>query len=113
MLDGIVSTSVRYIASGSWAFAPSGNATVAHVGESDQVVAGQAVVDRERQLARVDAGAELLGVADRGLDRRLDPGLDSLDVVQLARNTDPDAVQVVSVRDDDGRHVHGRRVVLV
>ena len=34
MFDGIVSTSVRYIASGSCAFAPSGKAVVAHVGET-------------------------------------------------------------------------------
>ena len=34
MHDGIVSTSERYIASGSAAFAPSGNATVGLVGET-------------------------------------------------------------------------------
>jgi hypothetical protein len=34
MQDGIVSRSERYIASGSCAFAPSGNATVGEVGET-------------------------------------------------------------------------------
>ena len=36
MFDGIVSTSVRYIASGSSTFAPSGNATVGRVGETSR-----------------------------------------------------------------------------
>src|SRR5439155_17059611 len=34
MFDGIVRTSVRYIASGSCVFAPTENAVVAHVGET-------------------------------------------------------------------------------
>ena len=55
------------------------------LGGRDEVVAGQAVVDRQRQRALVDLGAERLRQRDRRLHGGADARLDPLDLVQLAR----------------------------
>ncbi len=97
---------------------PVANAVVAReigrrLGRGDQVVAGEAVLDGERQRALPDLGAELARLLDRRLDRRLHARLDPLDLVQLARDADPQSLQALALRQLDRRHLDGGRVVLV
>src|SRR5207249_7670277 len=62
------------------------------LGGSDQVVAGQAVLDGARQLALRHLGAELAAPVDRALDGRADARLDALRLVELPRDADADSV---------------------
>src|SRR5207244_8774714 len=64
------------------------------LGRRDQIVAGHAVLDRARQLALPQLGAELAAECDRGVDRGLDAGLDAFRLVELARDADAQAADV-------------------
>ncbi len=77
---------------------------------SDEVVAGHPVLDRARQRRLADLGAELLGQADRGVHRLGDAGLDALGLVQLLRDADADALEVLArgQRDRLGQLDRGR-----
>src|SRR5206468_5347655 len=64
----------------------------ASLGRGDEVVAGEAEVDRPRQAALPHLGAELLCEQDRLGDGLAHAGLDALRVVQLPGNADADSL---------------------
>ena len=77
----------------------------------DQVVAGQAEVDRARQAAGLDLGTELSRELQRAIDLLADAALDSLGLVQLLRDADPEAAEVLRFGQLDGlRKLDRRRI---
>ena len=66
------------------------------LGGSDQVVAGEPVLDGLRQRTLTHFGAERLELRDRGAHGVPHAGLDALGLVQLARDTDAEAAKVLS-----------------
>ena len=84
------------------------------LGGSDEVVAGEPELDRAREARLPHLGAELAAELDRPVDRVLDAWLDSLRLVQLARDADADALQVLALRDLDRLgQLDGRRVARI
>src|SRR5204862_7204028 len=77
----------------------------------DQVVAGQAEVDRARQAALLDLGAERTRALEGSVDLLGDTGLDALGLVQLLRDANPEALQILCFRQLDRlRQLDRRRV---
>src|SRR5438093_10262470 len=60
----------------------------------DPVVAGQAELDRPRQAALADLGAELPREVERAADLLGDAGLDPLGLVELLRHADAEALEI-------------------
>ena len=79
---------------------------------SDQVIARHAVVERERQIALADLGAELAGRFDRGLERGAYAGFDPGQVPDLLWDPDSQTGQTLGRWQLDRlRQLDGRRVV--
>src|SRR5262249_12534152 len=83
-------------------------------GGGDQVVAGQAEVDRARQAALLELRTELPCLLERRVHGFGDAGLDAFGLVQLLGNADPEASEVLGLGQLDRlRALDGGRVARV